>query len=144
RRMIRFEQVSKRYPGGHKALAGVSFELDAGEFAFLTGQSGAGKSSLLRLILLLERTTSGQVLINGRSLGHLHRSQIPHYRRNLGMLLQSHHLLPDRSVNDNVAMPLLVSGYRPRDVCCRVRAPLENVGPLDRASNAPLELSSGE
>lgn len=142
--MIRFEQVSKRYPGGHEALAGVSFELGAGEFAFLTGHSGAGKSSLLRLILLLERTTSGQVLINGRSLGHLHRSQIPHYRRNLGMVLQSHHLLPDRSVYDNVALPLLVSGYRPRDVGRRVRAALEKVGLLDRAGNHPLELSSGE
>src|SRR5690606_32489622 len=129
---------------GHEALAGVSFELDAGEFAFLTGHSGAGKSSLLRLILLLERATSGQVLINGRSLGHLHRSQIPHYRRNLGMVLQSHHLLPDRSVYDNVALPLLVSGYRPRDVGRRVRAALEKVGLLDRASNHPLELSSGE
>lgn len=142
--MIRFEQVSKRYPGGHEALTGVSFELGAGEFAFLTGHSGAGKSSLLRLILLLERATSGQVLINGRSLGYLHRSQIPHYRRNLGMVLQSHHLLFDRSVYDNVALPLLVSGYRPRDVGRRVRAALEKVGLLERAGDRPLELSSGE
>ncbi len=90
--MIRFEQVHKRYPGGHEALAGVSFELGAGEFAFLTGHSGAGKSSLLRLILLLERATSGQVLINGRNLGRLHRSQIPHYRRNLGVV--THEMQP--------------------------------------------------
>ena len=142
--MIRFEQVCKRYPGGHEALAGVSFELGAGEFTFLTGHSGAGKSSLLRLILLLERATSGQVLINGRNLGRLHRSQIPHYRRNLGVVLQSHHLLPDRSVYDNVALPLLVSGYRPRDIGRRVRAALDKVGLLERAGNRPLELSSGE
>lgn len=142
--MIRFEQVCKRYAGGHEALAGVSFELGAGEFTFLTGHSGAGKSSLLRLILLLERATSGQVLINGRNLGRLHRSQIPHYRRNLGVVLQSHHLLPDRSVYDNVALPLLVSGYRPRDIGRRVRAALDKVGLLERAGNRPLELSSGE
>ncbi|HEX4881660.1 MAG TPA: cell division ATP-binding protein FtsE [Porticoccaceae bacterium] len=142
--MIRFERVCKRYPGGHEALAGISFALGAGEFAFLTGHSGAGKSSLLRLILLLERASSGQVLINGRDLGRLHRSQIPHYRRNLGVVLQSHHLLFDRSVYDNVALPLLVSGYRPRDIGRRVRAALDKVGLLERAGNRPLELSSGE
>jgi len=142
--MIRFEQVHKRYAGGHEALAGVSFALGAGEFAFLTGHSGAGKSSLLRLILLLERASSGQVLINGRNLGRLHRSQIPQYRRNLGVVLQNHHLLLDRSVYDNVALPLLVSGYRPRDIGRRVRAALDKVGLLARAGNRPLELSSGE
>ena len=142
--MIRFEQVYKRYPGGQEALAGVSFELNPGEFAFLTGHSGAGKSSLLRLILLLERSTQGQVLINGRSLGRLHRSQIPHYRRNLGVVLQNHHLLLDRSVHDNVALPLLVSGYRARDVGRRVRAALDKVGLLERGADLPLQLSSGE
>jgi len=142
--MIRFEQVYKRYGGGHEALAGVSFELVAGEFAFLTGHSGAGKSSLLRLILLLERATQGQVLINGRSLSRLHRSQVPHYRRNLGVVLQSHHLLLDRSVYDNVALPLLVSGYRPRAIGRRVRAALDKVGLLERGADNPLQLSSGE
>ena len=142
--MIRFEQVYKRYGGGHEALAGVSFELVAGEFAFLTGHSGAGKSSLLRLILLLERATQGQVLINGRSLSRLHRSQVPHYRRNLGVVLQSHHLLLDRSVYDNVALPLLVSGYRPRAIGRRVRAALDKVGLLERGGDSPLQLSSGE
>ncbi len=142
--MIRFEQVFKRYAGGHEALSGVSFELAAGEFAFLTGHSGAGKTSLLRLILLLEEATQGQVLVNGRSLKRLHRSQVPHYRRNLGVVLQSHHLLLDRSVYDNVALPLLVSGYRLRDIGRRVRAALDKVGLLDRVNDNPLQLSSGE
>jgi cell division transport system ATP-binding protein len=142
--MIRFDQVSKRYPGGHDALNGVSFALGAGEFAFLTGHSGAGKSSLLRLIMLLERPTQGQILINGRSLGRLHRSRIPHYRRNIGVVFQNHHLLLDRSIHDNVALPLRVSGYRASDVARRVRAALDKVGLLDREHSKPLELSSGE
>ncbi|MBI2784676.1 MAG: cell division ATP-binding protein FtsE [Gammaproteobacteria bacterium] len=142
--MIRFDQVCKRYPGGHDALSGVSFALRAGEFAFLTGHSGAGKSSLLRLIMLLERPTQGQILINGRSLGRLHRSQIPHYRRNIGVVFQNHHLLLDRSIHDNVALPLRVSGYRASDVARRVRAALDKVGLLAREHSKPLELSSGE
>ncbi len=142
--MIRFDQVCKRYPGGHDALTGVSFALGVGEFAFLTGHSGAGKSSLLRLIMLLEQPTQGQILINGRSLGRLHRSQIPHYRRNIGVVFQNHHLLLDRSVHDNVALPLRVSGYRASDVARRVRAALDKVGLLDREHHKPLELSSGE
>ena len=142
--MIRFNQVCKRYPGGHDALNGVSFTLGAGEFAFLTGHSGAGKSSLLRLIMLLERPTQGQILINGRNLGRLHRSQIPHYRRNIGVVFQNHHLLLDRSIHDNVALPLRVSGYRASDVARRVRAALDKVGLLNREHRKPLELSSGE
>lgn len=142
--MIQFDQVCKRYPGGHDALNGVSFTLGAGEFAFLTGHSGAGKSSLLRLIMLLERPTQGQILINGRNLGRLHRSQIPHYRRNIGVVFQNHHLLLDRSIHDNVALPLRVSGYRASDIARRVRAALDKVGLLDREHRKPLELSSGE
>ncbi|MGB5098249.1 MAG: cell division ATP-binding protein FtsE [Porticoccaceae bacterium] len=142
--MIQFDQVCKRYPGGHDALNGVSFTLGAGEFAFLTGHSGAGKSSLLRLIMLLEQPTQGQILINGRNLGRLHRSQIPHYRRNIGVVFQNHHLLLDRSIHDNVALPLRVSGYRASDIARRVRAALDKVGLLDREHRKPLELSSGE
>lgn len=142
--MIQFDQIHKRYPGGHDALSGVSFTLAAGELAFLTGHSGAGKSSLLRLIMLLERPTQGQILVNGRSLGRLHRSQIPHYRRNIGVVFQNHHLLPDRSVHDNVALPLRVAGYRAGDVARRVRAALDKVGLLDHERRTPLELSTGE
>ena len=142
--MIQFDQICKRYPGGHDALNGVSFTLAAGELAFLTGHSGAGKSSLLRLIMLLERPTQGQILINGRSLGRLHPSQVPHYRRNIGVVFQNHHLLLDRSVHDNVALPLRVSGYRASDVARRVRAALDKVGLLDREHRTPLELSTGE
>ena len=142
--MIQFDQVRKRYPGGHEALNGVSFELEAGAFAFLTGHSGAGKSTLLKLVMLMERPTQGQVLINGRNLSRLHKSQIPNYRRNIGVVFQSHHLLFDRSVYDNVALPLLVSGYPARDIGRRVRAALDKVGLLAKERQNPIELSGGE
>ena len=142
--MILFDQVKKRYPGGHEALSGVNFELEAGAFAFLTGHSGAGKSTLLKLMMLMERPTQGQVLINGRSLARLHRSQIPAYRRNIGVVFQSHHLLFDRSVYDNLALPLLASGYSTRDIGRRVRAALDKVGLLDKEGQKPVELSGGE
>ncbi|MEH6544181.1 MAG: cell division ATP-binding protein FtsE [Porticoccaceae bacterium] len=142
--MIQFDQVRKRYPGGHEALNSVSFELETGAFAFLTGHSGAGKSTLLKLVMLMERPTHGQVLINGRNLSRLHKSQIPHYRRNIGVVFQNHHLLFDRSVYDNVALPLLVSGYPARDIGRRVRAALDKVGLLDKERQNPVELSGGE
>lgn len=142
--MIRFDSVSKRYAGSREALNDVSFALSPGELAFLTGHSGAGKSTLLKLIMLMERPTRGQVVINGKSLGRLHRSQIPHYRRRVGVVFQSHHLLFDRSVFDNVALPLQVSGYQPRDIGRRVRAALDKVGLLDRERQNPIQLSGGE
>lgn len=142
--MIQFDQVRKRYPGGHEALSGVSFKLEAGAFAFLTGHSGAGKSTLLKLVMLMERPTQGQVLINGRNLNRLHKSQIPAYRRNIGVVFQNHHLLFDRSVYDNVALPLLVSGYPAKDIGRRVRAALDKVGLLGKERQNPVELSGGE
>lgn len=142
--MIQFDQVRKRYAGGHEALNGVSFELDSGAFAFLTGHSGAGKSTLLKLIMLMERPSQGQILINGRNLSRLHKSQIPAYRRNIGVVFQNHHLLFDRSVYDNVALPLLVSGYPARDMGRRVRAALDKVGLLKKEQQNPIELSGGE
>lgn len=142
--MIRFENVSKRYPGGHEALSNLSLELAAGEFAFLTGHSGAGKSTLLKLIMLMERPTAGQVLINGKNLGRLHTSQVPYYRRRVGVVFQNHHLLFDRSVFDNVALPLQVSGHPRDEIAKRVRAALGKVGLLGREGQNPITLSSGE
>ncbi len=142
--MIQFDSISKRYPGGQDALSGVSFNLDAGEMTFLTGHSGAGKSSLLKLIMLMERPTHGQLLVNGKNLNRLHRSQVPFYRRNVGVVFQNHQLLFDRSVYQNVALPLLVSGYQPRDIGRRVRAALDKVGLLDKETQNPIALSGGE
>ena len=142
--MIRFVNVSKRYPGGHEALNNVDFELEAGEMAFLTGHSGAGKSTLLKLIALLERPTRGQIFFGKRNLAHLPRWRIPYHRRHVGVVFQDHKLLTDRTVFDNVALPLVVAGYSHREIGRRVRAALDQVDLLERERARPLELSSGE
>jgi cell division transport system ATP-binding protein len=142
--MIQFDNVSKRYSTGQEALNGLSLELGAAEMAFLIGHSGAGKSTLLKLVMLMERPTHGQLLVNGKNLNRLHKSQIPYYRRNIGVVFQNHQLLFDRSVFDNVALPLLVSGYQPREVGRRVRAALDKVGLLDKEKLNPIALSGGE
>lgn len=142
--MIRFDNVTKRYPGGHEALAGVSFGLNQGEMAFLTGHSGAGKSTLLKLIALLERPTHGQVLVDGQNLGRVPRRQIPGVRRRIGIIFQDYRLLHDRSVFDNVALPLVIEGFRHQEIARRVRAALDKVGLLDKEKLAPVTLSGGE
>ena len=142
--MIQFDNLSKRYPGGFEALRNVSFKVDAGEMAFLTGHSGAGKSTLLKLLMLMERPTSGNLLINGKNLNRLSTSQIPMYRRQVGVVFQNHQLLLDRSVFDNVALPLQVTGYPASEVGRRVRAALDGVGLLDKEQQKPMALSGGE
>ncbi|HHZ87798.1 MAG TPA: cell division ATP-binding protein FtsE [Chromatiaceae bacterium] len=142
--MIRFDQVSKRYDGGHQALQTVNLALAAGEMAFLTGHSGAGKTTLLRLIALLERTSQGQVLIDGHNLARVKKRHIPYLRRQIGIIFQDHRLLADRSVFDNVAFPLLISGFSPRDSAGRVRAALDKVGLLHKENALPITLSGGE
>ncbi|MBK1643226.1 cell division ATP-binding protein FtsE [Thiocapsa imhoffii] len=142
--MISFEHVHKRYPERGDALTDLSFELQAGEMAFLTGHSGAGKSTLLRLIGLLERPTRGQVIVNGRNLGALPRRKIPQHRRQVGMIFQDHRLLADRSVFDNVALPLVVAGLGHKEIGRRVRAALDQVGLLARERATPVALSGGE
>lgn len=142
--MIKFEQVSKTYPGGQQALRQVSFHIAPGEMAFLTGHSGAGKSTLLKLISIMERPTVGQVLINGHDLNKIKRQQIPYIRRDIGMIFQSHQLLMDKTVFDNVALPLVIEGYSRKEINKRVSAALEMVGLLDKIRNFPATLSGGE
>lgn len=142
--MIRFEQVYKRYPGGREALSGVDLQVDTGEMVFLTGRSGAGKSTLLKIIGLLERATMGQVLINGRNTAGIRRRQIPAFRRQIGMVFQDHKLLNDRSVFDNVALPLIITGVPAVDIGKRVRAALDQVGLLKAERVRPMTLSTGE
>ncbi len=142
--MIQFSNVYKRYPSGHEALKNVSFELKREEMAFLTGPSGAGKSTLLKLVTLIERATRGQVVINNINLGRLARRRIPYFRRDIGVVFQDHKLLYDRTVFDNVALPLVVSGVSPQETARRVRAALDKVGLLGKERLYPIVLSGGE
>ena len=142
--MIHFHNVSKRYAGGFDALRNVSFRLQPGEFAFLTGHSGAGKSTLLKLIALIERPSRGQVTVDGVGLERLPRRRIPQMRRRMGIVFQDHRLLLDRPVFDNVALPLEIEGYPPREQARRVRAALDKVGLLHKEKACPITLSGGE
>ncbi len=142
--MIEFQQVTKRYDNDHTALRQVNFDLARGEMAFLTGHSGAGKSTLLKLIMLMERPSAGRVIVGGQVLNTLPRRQIPYLRRNIGVVFQNHQLLFDRTVFDNVAMPLQVTGVPARDIGRRVRAALDKVGLLDKEKMNPIQLSGGE
>ena len=142
--MIRFDEVSKRYDGGSEALSRVSFELADGEMSFLTGHSGAGKSTLMKLIILMERASQGQVIVNGTNLNRVSRRQVPAVRRNVGVVFQNHQLLFDRTVYDNVALPLTIAGFSPKEVGRRVRAALSKVGLSDKEKRYPVALSGGE
>jgi len=142
--MIKFEQVKKLYPDGFEALHDVSFNLNRGEMAFLTGHSGAGKSTLLKLIMLMERASEGKVSVGGQNLSNIPRRQIPYFRRHIGVVFQNHRLLFDRSVFDNVALPLEISGMSQRDIGRRVRAALDKVGLLSKEKLSPIQLSGGE
>src|SRR5512146_1862654 len=142
--MIRFNQVYKRYPGGHEALKNLSFDIAEGEMVFLTGHSGAGKSTLLKLIAAIERPDSGSVLVNNQNVGVLKGGALPYLRRNLGIIFQDHKLLFDRNVFDNVLLPLQICGFDHRESAKRVRAALDKVGLLDREKANPVALSGGE
>jgi len=142
--MIRFNQVSKRYPGGYEALKNVSFNIAEGEMVFLTGHSGAGKSTLLKLIAAIEHPNSGSVLVNNQNVSVLKEAALPYLRRNLGLVFQDHKLLFDRSVFDNVLLPLQICGFDPRESGKRVRAALDKVGLLKREKLNPIALSGGE
>ena len=142
--MIRFDNVSKRYENGYEALGQLNLSIAEGEMGFLTGHSGAGKSTLLKLIMRMETASQGQVFIKGQNLSRMSNSQVPYLRRNIGVVFQNHQLLFDRSVFDNVALPLLIEGADPIDIGRRVRAALDKVGLLKKEKLNPITLSGGE
>jgi cell division transport system ATP-binding protein len=142
--VIRFESVSKRYSEGREALIDLTFEVDAGEMLFVTGHSGAGKTTLLKLIALIERASRGAIEVHGRNLAKLKHRDVPRLRRDIGMVFQDHRLLMDRSVADNVALPLVIGGIPREERAKRVRGALEKVGLAGRGRDAPAGLSTGE
>ena len=142
--MIRFDNVSKRYDTGHEAIHQLNLHIPRGEMSFITGHSGAGKSTLLKLIALIERPSQGQIFLDGVNLANIHNQHIPHIRRNMGLIFQNYHLLHDRNVYDNIAMPLFISGYRHQEIAPRVRAALEQVGLSGKEKVMPITLSGGE
>lgn len=142
--MIQLDKVTKLYQGGREALREVSLEIGPGELIFLTGHSGAGKSTILKLIALVERPTRGQLLVDGRNIGRLPAREIPAYRRQIGMVFQDHKLLEDRSAFENVALPLVIAGLTRREIEKRARAALDQVGLLDKERQPPRALSAGE
>jgi len=142
--MIKFDQVSKRYPGSHEALRGVSFEIQQGELVFVTGHSGAGKSTLLKLMAAIERPTTGTVLIGNQNASKLKPAAIPFMRRKFGLIFQDHKLLYDRNCFENVALPLYINGVTGADAGKRIRAALDKVGLLTREKSMPITLSGGE
>lgn len=142
--MISFSNVSKRYESGFEALNNINFNLARGEMAFLTGHSGAGKSTLLKLIMRMEVATRGQINIDGINLNQLRLNQVPYLRRKIGVVFQDHQLLYDRSVFDNVALPLVIDGMEPQEIQRRVHAALDKVGLLSKVKLKPIMLSGGE
>ncbi len=142
--MIELKDVSKRYPTGQIALYNVNLTIQRGEMAFITGHSGAGKSTLLKLIALLERPNQGKVMIDGFDLQQLKHRKIPAFRRGIGVIFQDHHLLSDRTVFDNIALPLMISGMQPHDIKRRIQAALDKVNLLGKEKEFPMMLSAGE
>jgi len=142
--MITINNLNKRYRTSQDALTNINFNLDSGEMAFLTGHSGAGKSTLLKIIALIEKPTSGQIVVNEQNYHQVKMKEIPYLRRNIGLIFQAPHLLNDRTVFDNVALPLVISGLRLQDIQRRVRAALDKVGLLNKERMIPTTLSGGE
>jgi cell division transport system ATP-binding protein len=142
--MIKFVNVTKRYPETGDVLRNVSFHLRRGEIAFLTGHSGAGKSTLLRLIAAMERCSRGQILLDGQDIESVKENQLPFIRRKMGFIYQDYKLLQDRTVFDNVALPLVIAGYGHHEIVRRVRAALDKVSLTGKEKKYPLALSGGE
>jgi cell division transport system ATP-binding protein len=142
--VISFSQVSKRYPGGHEALRDVSFTIQSGELAVIAGPSGAGKTTLLKLMCAIERPSAGSVTIGGQNTRALRPGAVPFLRRKFGLVFQDHKLLFDRSVFENVLLPLQIAGFDARDAARRARAALDKVGLLQKERADPITLSGGE
>ncbi len=142
--MIQFTNVFMTYPSGNKALQNINLNIDKGEMAYISGRSGAGKSTLLKLINLIDRHTRGQIIVKGQNLEKIKNNRIPIFRRNIGFIFQNHRLLNDRTIFDNVALPLVISGGSHQEVKRRVQAALDKVDLLSKINNCPMELSGGE
>ncbi|HHJ39426.1 MAG: cell division ATP-binding protein FtsE [Methylothermaceae bacteria B42] len=142
--MLQFDDVCKHYPDSGDALSHVSFGVERGEMVFITGHSGAGKSTLLRLAALIERPSRGNISLNGRNLVHLPDRKIPYFRRKIGLIFQDYRLLHDCTVFDNVALPLIISGFDSREIARRTRAALGKVGLAGFERRNPMSLSGGE
>ena len=142
--MIQFTNVSMVSPRGNKALQNIDLNIDKGEMVYISGHSGAGKSTLLRLINLVDRHTRGQIIVKGQNLERIRNKRVPKFRRNIGFIFQDHKLLNDRTIFDNVALPLVIAGNTHQDIKRRVQASLDKVGLLSKINNYPMELSSGE
>jgi cell division transport system ATP-binding protein len=142
--MIEVQHVTKRYPNGYTALDNLNFHLEKGDFAFLTGPSGAGKSTLLKLMAAIEPVTQGQITVADCQLKNIAQRHIPHLRRQIGMISQTPNLLMDRRVFDNIALPLVISGFSYKEISSRVRAVLSKVGLSSKENCYPYELSGGE
>jgi len=142
--MISLSQVCKRYPGGYDALKNISFTIQPGELVAVTGHSGAGKSTLLKLIAAIERPTRGSIIVNGQNTSSLRPAAVPYLRRNFGLVFQDHKLLFERTVFENVLLPLQITGFERKESAKRVRAALDKVGLLDKEKMFPVTLSGGE
>lgn len=142
--MIRFTNVHMNYPGGNEALRNINLHIEQGAMVYITGRSGAGKSTLLRLIALIDRHSRGQIIINGQNLDRVRNRRIPIFRRHIGFMFQDHRLLNDRTVFDNVALPLVIAGYRHQEIRKRVQAALDKVSLLTKVNSYPMALSGGE
>lgn len=142
--LLRFDNVGKRYAGGQEALADVSFVVEPGEMLFITGHSGAGKSTLLKLIQLAERPSRGAVLFDEKNLLKVRGRKVAMHRRDVGVVYQNHQLLTDRSVFENVALPLILRGMRRGEIGKRVRSIVERMGLGGREKALPTQLSAGE
>ena len=142
--MSQFTNVFMTYPSGNKALQGINLIIEKGEMVYISGRSGAGKSTLLKLINLIDRHARGQIIVNGQNLERITRKRIPIFRRNIGFIFQNHRLLDDRTIFDNVALPLIIAGSNHQEVKRRVQAALDKVDLLSKINSYPMELSGGE
>jgi len=142
--MIRFTNVHMNYPGGNEALRNINLHIEQGAMVYITGRSGAGKSTLLRLIALIDRHSRGQIIINGQNLDRVRKKRTAIFRRHIGFMFQDHRLLNDRTVFDNVALPLVIAGYRHQEIRKRVQAALDKVSLLTKINSYPMALSGGE
>ena len=142
--MLKFEHVSKRYAGGGDALLDISFHLHPGEMVFLTGHSGAGKSTVLKLAAVIEKSSHGRIFLDNQSFNDLKTSQVPYIRRKMGLIFQDYKLLQDRTVFDNIALPMVIAGHSYQDIAKRVRAALDKVGLSGKEQKYPQALSGGE